>query len=161
MAGTNTCYNLDNGFPDKQILESWLRVTNPSGWYDNTVQLAKASNGIYFMESIGYFKPILGSLVRSDLAECLNNWVPNQIELKPVIIKRKNHEEQWGDYFELLLKMKKDNNDYESLIFNDLQILTIDGSFYVSPKLKNLLVNTFRNDELSFSQGPILYAGKI
>ncbi|MGB1040975.1 MAG: hypothetical protein ACPGVD_08885, partial [Flavobacteriales bacterium] len=80
----NLKYRIENKYEFSPPI-SWIRVKNPSGYYEAAVGLEKISNKEYEYKISGYFAPILDGtylLIRKDIAEVILKHVPEQVELK-------------------------------------------------------------------------------
>jgi hypothetical protein len=94
-------YRIENRY-NISPMPSWIRVENPTGYYETTVGLDKISANEYLYRSSGYFRPILTGerkLIRQDIADIILKYVPEQVKIKPVKITRKSTGENWTDYY--------------------------------------------------------------
>ena len=151
-------YSIENKYGISKK-NSWIRVENPTNYYETIVGLDKISDEEYVYRISGYFRPILNqNLFRKDIAQIISKLVPEQIEIKPIKITRKSTGEFWSDYYEITPLKKFSNSEYDEIKSDGLMIFYVDYSIYLSEQLKELINNELKSDEIDFREGNILMA---
>jgi hypothetical protein len=111
---------------------------------EKEVLVDKIGENKFRILEFGKFYPILsqGCLIDNCIAEVLQKYVPEQIELlKKVTIWRKATNEIWSNYSEIQIKNHLDLKEFESAKFDGFRIYHLmHNDIYVSSELKEKLL---------------------
>ena len=129
------------------------------------VSLIKLKDGRYQVSEFGTFRNIIDgfgySIIDNKIAEVLNKYVSEYIELNPIIIFRRATNEEWTNYSELKMKNQIEFKDYyetKSIGINIYGIL--NGLIYITAELKKLMEKELSDlTDIEYKQGLPLMAG--
>lgn len=130
-------------------------------WHVSSKQISshnlwRDEKGVFWIVMFGNFNPILTgrdyTIVHRSLLPAFDLLLSDKLEIEPIVIKRRATEQEWTDYYELIIKQHISPTNLQSIDSFGEQVWQFNHYPMVSGNLK-LKLEKLKPKELSFSPG--------